>query len=279
MKITSKPRFSLLVPLSLCVLSASSCDDEDPPEPAERVSEFVGQDLELLTSVESPEGVEVSFHAIGNGGVIVSEYGPAEAPSPLTYFNAVERATPLELFTALAPDQDPPAALVVNHEALKWNRNQSLVPRELHLPDPSFRSTNEQYYNTDCSYSGDKEWFDYWWDLWDLSWHPYYSGEYSGEKQTSETPGFTDAFITHLCLFQVYDENHDPIGAVPVDHYVKNPTSGYLTPGFGQQVYIAHRSVLGVFDVTGIYRGVGTVLPLNTAVFRLGAMADTFAPP
>lgn len=279
MKITSKPPSALHVLLSLCVLSASSCDSEDPPESPERNSELVGQDLELLASVQSPEGVEVSFHAIGNGGVIVSEYGPAEAPSPLIYFNAVERATPLELFTALAPDQDPPPDLVVNHEALMLNRNQSLVPRELHLPDPSFRSTNEQYYNTDCSESSDEAWFDYWWGVWNLPFHEYLSDEFSGEEQTTMTPWKTDAFITHLCLWQVYDDEHDPIGAVPVDHYVKNPDGGYLTPGFGQQVYVAHRSVLGVFDDSDFYQGVGTVLPLNTAEFRLGAMSTLIIPP
>lgn len=273
-----RTKYAVAIGIALSMATVA-CDAEEPSEPTERTSEFLGQDLELLASVQSPEGVEVSFHALDDGGVIVSEYGPVEAPSPLIYFNAVEQASPLELFTALAPDQEPPEALVVNHEALMLNRNRSLEPRQLHLPDPRFRSTNEQYENTDCSYTGDKTWFDFWWDAWGLSWHPYYSGEYTGEKQTAVTPYLTDAFITHLCLWQVYDDEHDPIGAVPVDHYVKNPTNGYLTPGFGQEVYIAHRSVLGVFDVSGLYRGVGAVLPLNTAVFRLGAMATQIVVP
>ncbi len=272
-----RAKYAVAIGITLSMATVA-CDEEDPSESTDRTSEFVGQELELIASVQSPEGVEVNFHAIDNGGVIVSEYGSVEAPSPLIYFNATEQASPLELFTALAPEEEPPAALVVNHEALMLNRDESLTPRELHLPDPRFRSTNEQYYNTNCSYAGDKGWFDFWWNTWGLAWHPYYSGEFSGETQTSES-GLTDAFITHLCVWQVYDDEHDPVGSVPVDHYVKDPTSGYLTPGFGRQVYIAHRSVLGVFDVAGTYRGVGTVLPLNTAVFRLGAMASSIAVP
>ena len=258
------------LPSFLGLVSAFSflagCDSDDAHDPNDDVSA-------LLARAETPEGVELQFRQLESGAILVSEYGPADAPSPIVYFNSTERVTPLELFLAVAPSEQPPRALVERHESAMREVGRPLTPRALTLPDPSFRSTSDDYYNTNCSAASDEAWFDYWWDALGFGFHDWWSGILNDDEQATDLSPTTTSFITHLCLWNVEDIGGDPIGSVPVQHVLKTD-AGFYSPIFGQYVYIAHRSVLWIWDESDQYQGWTNSAHYAWSELRLGAMAD-----
>jgi hypothetical protein len=252
--------------LILACATVIGCDSDDAHDVND---EF------LLARTVSPEGVEIEFRRGQDGGIVVSEYGPETAPSPVVYLAATENATPLEVFLAVAPDQEPPRELVQQHELAMRELDQPVTPRSLRLPDPSFRTTYLDYYATNCSYTSDKSWFDDSWDALGMEWHAYatvYLDPIDNEYFTYTSPT-TNSFITHFCAHSV-DWETSGSGDPYLRHYLYTGSGLYL-PLTTQAVYEGYRSLIWIWNESDQYKGmIKNAMNSVEATVRAGVMAN-----
>lgn len=196
----------LLMMMCLAIGPMAGCDEGSEPEPAERDFEGeyesnVTRGYELLAVVPLEEGGIVEFGRLPSGGIAVVEHTPFGALSPIDTLMTANEATPLELYMALAPAEEPvPAALVQAHERFAVENGLSVEPRALTFEptDPGFRAHYDWRYAADCSLSADGSWFDNFWQTYNWGWHWYYRG--TAYTKVSPSTGLTNAMQAHLCV-------------------------------------------------------------------------------
>jgi hypothetical protein len=162
--------------LSLVAFAASCGGSNEDPEG------------DALASIHTEGDRTIEFARTVSGAIAVSEVGPAEVPSKIVGL-AAQEATALEVFLALAPDEEVPIELEINHAAVT-----NAEPRDLSL---SFRSYTDNIYSTSCTYSADHGWFEDTYDGTGWSYSDYFSG-------TDVLHGFVHRdqhLISHVCNY------------------------------------------------------------------------------
>ena len=111
----------------------------------------VDDDDEALLTIETEDGFTIEFAQLPNGAFVVSEIGPGNAPSKIAD-PATQKATPLEIYLAVAPGEDVPPALEDHHATMTDEE-----PRDFSV---SFRHTySGEIYEATCTYTVDYDWF------------------------------------------------------------------------------------------------------------------------
>jgi hypothetical protein len=135
------PNRSLAFVLSLAFLPLACGDELDDTV----------EDANLLADIDSGK-FNIQFVRV-EGGIIMSEVGPTDVPSPLTYLVKEHQASPLEIFMAVAPNEEAPEELVVAHE-----RKVDAPPRQLSVDDSSFRGFSGGVSGATCTSFADGLW-------------------------------------------------------------------------------------------------------------------------
>ncbi len=208
----NRTNVSLAMLLCVATVSMAACDEAgDPAEPtvdaAADYESTVVRGYELLSIVPLEEGGVIEFGQTERGGIVVVEYTPTGALSPIDTLMTGQEATPLEVFMAVAPPEEAiPAALIETHERFALDAGRSSEPRALLFEplDPSFRANYDWYYAADCSLSADGAWFDDFWDFYNWNWHWY--SRTNDYTKVSPAATNTHSVQAHLC-------NDGPSGA------------------------------------------------------------------
>jgi len=232
-----------------CALFVAACGEASSNEHQES--------LDVLAEVVTDGDLVIRFKKIGDEGILISEVGPGDVPSVVTHYVMEEQATALEMFLALAPDQDVPQELIADHGRISGD-----APRALAAPTPRFAAVSATEYATNCAYSSDGPWFDNLWASNGWTWHwyqnvtaPFPIAGYNSPNKTASN------FISHLCNYSV---SHEGVG-----HYVYN--TQYVDGSY--PVEVGHRSVVTVSSVSGTWRAQAAGPNYGTGTVRLGAMA------
>jgi len=190
---------SFSLSLSLCALAGGlGCLDADPTD--DPIDDPAAPGVRVLATVELPDDVQVEFGVMPTGGITTMEYAPVKAPSPMNYYARRYQATPLELFTALAPDREAPPELVAAHatQVIAEHRADA-EPRALPTLEEVAASSGADfhwYYAADCSLAEDGGWFDDFWDTYNWGWHWYWRTT----EGSRHSPGIASKDLQiHLC--------------------------------------------------------------------------------
>ena len=123
---------------TIALFALSNCDPGDEPQAAS----------ELLAEIETNQDFSVQFRTSEDGSLIISEEGPLQYPSLVAHFAEANEATPLEIFSALAPDREPPLALQRHHA-----ESGKASPRALTVPRFDFRGITGNESTQNCTLS------------------------------------------------------------------------------------------------------------------------------
>lgn len=215
-------------------------DDLEASDTESRLAGFTS-----LATVVAPGGAVVEFRRLGTGQIAVSELVRTGELSPTNALLTARRATPLELFLAIAPpDRAVPVELEEAHRAYATANQLDPAPRRLSLnANPVSASLDGKYsskYVADCDLPDDRAWFDSIWQFWGFDWHWYdRSNAYNGWSPA--TPK-TEGVASHLC-------NDGPSGSKI--HRVRRSSCGSTSSWdyvFTTTVPPEHRSYFGVYN-------------------------------
>jgi hypothetical protein len=232
-------------------VGVTACDE---PSPDSSALEEAG--VTVLAEIERDD-FTIRFTQSASGTIAVVEEGPLDRPSYLGYFTAEFRATPMEMFLALEPDEGAPEALRVQHAAATEE-----APRALSAPNFAFRGVSQSEYAASCVQAHDGAWFDNEWTTRGWTWHWYQN---TSAPDTDAPEKTASNFITHLCNYSV-----TPDSSYNLAHYLYD--DGILV-GDNTYVNAGNRSVIVVASQAGDYRASAVVAAWASGNYKLGAMA------
>jgi hypothetical protein len=189
--------------LGLAIAIVAGCEGESSVEGP--------NDRELLAQVDLYAST-IEFGVADDGTIFVSEYGPVDAPSPLTYLLA-NKASALEMYLAITEDgSNPPRELVESHQRVAARTGTPARARNLDVPDEdAFRAHWTWYYSANCSLASDGAWFDTLWAGSGFEYHVYrnFTANSDGVFAAIDEHLIDSTWLTHLCVHSGYtDVNH-----------------------------------------------------------------------
>ncbi|MEM7152439.1 MAG: hypothetical protein AAF799_06320 [Myxococcota bacterium] len=190
-----------LIAAALGSTALVACDaPEDGTSDVDALEQKTEDLTDLVARVELDGGVAVEFRELASGELVVSEVGPAEQASALTFLAVQHHATPLEIFATLAPQQAAPEALRLHHGDVTDD-----APRTLSTQPMQFRSTVGWEYATSCAYASDGPWFDDLADSLGWNWKWYFSGSFGNSFPWHKNTPSVDAsgHVSHVCNYSI----------------------------------------------------------------------------
>lgn len=227
---------------SAFVVLATACADSEEPK--------VG----VVARIHTEDNLTVEFVRLGNGTIVASEVGPIETPSRISRY-VVDEPTALELFRAIAPTDEAPLELEMDHFA-----TTDAEPRDLSLNLREFSYTEDTDPAT-CTFTSDWTWFVNTfngtnWDYWN-----YYAGSSATSLNILDLPA--QHMITHVCHYSGSEMELELLSLTTFSGY----TLDDIDAGERGIIYL-----LGINETPDPWWSVAKTVNQSNATFRHGVM-------
>lgn len=208
----------------------------------------------VVARIHTEDNLTIEFARLENGAIVASEVGPIATPSQISRY-MVHEPTALELFRAIAPAEEAPLELEMDHLA-----TTDAEPRDLSLDFREFSYTEDTDPAT-CTFASDWTWFVNTfngtnWDYWN-----YYPGTSATSLNILDLGA--QHMITHVCHYSGSEMELQLLNLTTFGGY----TLDDIDAGERGIIYL-----LGINETADPWWSIAETVNQSNATFRHGVM-------